>query len=61
MIKVRTAKKSFTDSFGNPVASGDVFGIVEVRPLFVSRKGLEDALEALSKGPEAPDPYEGGQ
>lgn len=54
MIKVRTAKKTFADSFGNEVKAGDAFGIVEVRPLFVSRKGLQDALDELSKATDAP-------
>jgi len=52
MIKVRTARKAFTDSFGNPVKAGERFGIVEVRPLFVSGMALKEALVELHKKPQ---------
>jgi len=54
----RTARKSFNDSFGNPVEAGERFGILEIRPLFVSRKALEGALAALDAEPVTEDPIE---
>lgn len=61
MIKVRTAKKTFTDTFGNEVKEGEAFGIVELRPLFVSRSALEKALADLNTPPKASESAEGGR
>lgn len=49
MVKMRIAKKDFTDSFGNPIKAGEPFGVVEVRPLFVSRKALQDGIDEFDK------------
>lgn len=61
MIKVRTAKKTFTDTFGNEVKVGEAFGILELRPLFVSRSALEKALADLTTPPKASETAEGGR
>jgi hypothetical protein len=50
--KVRTARRSFTDSFGRTVNAGEQFIIVELRPIFYSRRWLEDALAALQAEPK---------
>lgn len=66
MIKIRTAKQSFTDTFGNAVQPGERFALIEVRPVFVSRTALEAAVAELAKEPETTQPAspaaaEGGQ
>lgn len=45
MLKIRTAKRDFTDSTGRPVKAGETFVLVELRPLFLSRQALEDILK----------------
>lgn len=58
MIKVRTAKQTFKDTLGNQVNAGERFGIVELRPLFVSRSALQSALSALDRPATAETPKE---
>lgn len=53
MIKIRIAKKIFTDSFGNAIKEAEAFGILELRPLFVSRSAIEKALADLKMPPMA--------
>lgn len=51
MYKVRTAKRQFTDSFGQAVKPGEVFVIIEPRAVFCSRRWLEEATAKLKQEP----------
>lgn len=49
MFKIRTAKRDFKDSNGNPVKAGESFVLIELRPLFVSAAELKQVLAKLQK------------
>lgn len=47
MLKIRTAKRDFTGSCGNRVKAGEPFLLVELRPLFISRKAAAQVVQEL--------------
>lgn len=57
MIKVRTATRPFTDTFGNLIAAGEPYVLIELRPLFVGRQTLAQTHEELAHAPQPkPEP-----